>query len=235
MTRSIFVTGADMGLGLSLAKKFLSEGYQVFAGVFQSAAELQALQGVGPGALEIIPLDVTDLDSVREAARLIADKTASLDILINNAGVIYSDNNLPLEEQDFANMHLEKTMEVNAFGPLRVTQQLLPLLEKGAQKLIINISSEAGSIADSQREAWFAYCMSKTALNMQSRLLQNYLGRRGYKILAIHPGWMQTSMGGPGADVHPDETAAGIYQLAMKSWSADDPIYMDFQGNLLPW
>jgi NAD(P)-dependent dehydrogenase (short-subunit alcohol dehydrogenase family) len=185
--------------------------------------------------VEIIPLDVTCQDSVREAARLTAGKTAALDMLINNAGVIFSDNTLPLEELDLANRHLEQTMAVNAFGPLRVTQQLLPLLEKGVKKLIVNISSEAGSIADCQREAWFAYCMSKTALNMQSKLLQNYLGQRGYKILAIHPGWMRTSMGGPGADVPPDETAAGIYQLAMKSWSIDDPIYMDYQGKLLRW
>jgi NAD(P)-dependent dehydrogenase (short-subunit alcohol dehydrogenase family) len=235
MTRTLFVTGADMGLGYSLVRMVLGAGDRVVAGVFQSAEKLEAIARIEAGALEWVPLDVTDLDSVREAARRTSEKTSSLDILINNAGIIFSDNAAPLEELDLSNMHLEKTMEVNAFGPLRVTQQFLPLLEKGKQKLIINISSEAGSITDCTRTAWFSYNMSKTALNMQAKILQNYLGPRGYKILAIHPGWMRTSMGGPEADINPDETAEGIYQLAGKSWKVDDPIYMDYQGKPLPW
>jgi NAD(P)-dependent dehydrogenase (short-subunit alcohol dehydrogenase family) len=132
-------------------------------------------------------------------------------------------------------MHFQKTMDVNAFGPLRVIQQFLPLLKKGPRKLIINISSEAGSLADCCRSMEYAYCMSKSALNMASRILQNALAPAGFKVLAIHPGWMRTDMGGPEADIAPDEAADGIFELAMRQWQLDDNIYMDYQGTILPW
>ena len=77
--------------------------------------------------------------------------------------------------------------------------------------------------------------MSKAALNMQSKILQNYLGSRGFKVLAIHPGWMRTNMGGPNAAISPDESAEGIFQLALREWKADDPIYVDYRGVPLPW
>lgn len=77
--------------------------------------------------------------------------------------------------------------------------------------------------------------MSKAALNMQSKILQNYLKPRGFKILAVHPGWMKTDMGGVEADIHPDEAAEGIFNLAVKNWDPDDAIYMDYRGQPLPW
>jgi NAD(P)-dependent dehydrogenase (short-subunit alcohol dehydrogenase family) len=110
-----------------------------------------------------------------------------------------------------------------------------PLLKKGDRKLIINVSSEAGSIADCWRESEFAYSMSKAALNMQSKILQNYLKPRGFKVLAVHPGWMQTDMGGADADIPADEAAEGIFRLAEKNWNPDDEIYMDYRGQPLPW
>jgi NAD(P)-dependent dehydrogenase (short-subunit alcohol dehydrogenase family) len=77
--------------------------------------------------------------------------------------------------------------------------------------------------------------MSKAALNMQSRILQNDLESRGFRVLVIHPGWMRTDMGGPEADIHPDEAAEGIFGLSMKPWKAGDPMYMDYQGKTFPW
>ena len=81
----------------------------------------------------------------------------------------------------------------------------------------------------------YGYTMSKAALNMQSKVLQNALGPRGYKILAVHPGWMQTRMGGANATVHPVKTAEGIYSLVQRAWKSDDPIYMDYDGRPLDW
>jgi NAD(P)-dependent dehydrogenase (short-subunit alcohol dehydrogenase family) len=235
MNKTIFITGADAGLGLALVKRFLQGGYQVFAGVYQSAVDLDALSKEYGGSLALIPLDVADMDSVCGAARQVAERTGQLDIVINNAGIHRKDSPMELERLDFTNGQFQQTMEVNAFGPLRVTQQFLPLLESGGRKLIINISSEAGSITDCWREMQFPYCMSKAALNMQSKILQNYLKPRGYKVLAVHPGWMRTNMGGPEAALAPDESAEGIFQLAAREWKAEDPIYMDYLGNLLPW
>lgn len=236
LTKSrVLITGADAGLGLSLVKRFLQGGVEVFAGVHKSNAALNDLTGEYSNSLKLIPLNVADMESVCNAANQVAGLTSGLDIVINNAGIHLENSKQALEQLDFTDGHLQQTMEVNAFGPLRVAQQFLPLLEKSDQKLIINISSEAGSIADCRRENQFAYCMSKAALNMQSKMLQNYLGPRGFKVLSVHPGWMRTNMGGPNAAISSDEAAEGIFQLAVSKRSVDEPMYMDFQGNLLPW
>ena len=236
MKKGILVTGADAGLGLSLVKRFLKAGFAVFAGVYRSDAELHKLASEYGEALALIPLDVAEMESVRAAALQVAERTNTLDIVINNAGIhLVKNPSQSLEQLDFENQQFQQTMDVNAFGPLRVVQQFQPLLENSAHKLIINISSEAGSIADCQRENQFAYCMSKAALNMQSKILQNYLKPCGFKVLAVHPGWMRTNMGGPNATIPPDESAEGIFQLALKEWKADDPIYVDYRGVSLPW
>jgi NAD(P)-dependent dehydrogenase (short-subunit alcohol dehydrogenase family) len=235
MEQTVFVTGADKGLGHSLVDKCLQANFRVFAGRFASGANLQHLADQFPDKLIIVPLDVTDLDAVRQAAGVVSEQTGALDILINNAGIHLEDNEISLEQLDLADHHLQQTMEVNAFGPLRVTQQFLPLLQKGRRKLIVNISSEAGSIADCWREREYAYCMSKAALNMQSKILQNHLGSQGFKVLAVHPGWMQTDMGGADADIHPDVAAEGILELATRDWSPDDPVYLDYRGNRMRW
>lgn len=235
MNQTVFITGADKGLGLSLVTKFLHEGFQTFAGRFAEETALQHLVGQFPKRLGIVPLDVTNMDSVRQAASIVSEQAAALDILINNAGIHLEDTETPLEQLDLTDRHMQETMEVNAFGPLRVMQQFLPLLQKGQRKLIVNISSEAGSIADCWREREYAYCMSKVALNMQSKILQNHLGPGGFKVLAIHPGWMRTDMGGPTADIHPDVAAEGIFELTTRDWSPDDEIYLDYCGNPMRW
>ena len=235
MDQTVLVTGADKGLGFSLVVKFLREGFQTFAGKFADGIALQHLAGQFPKKLIIVQLDVADMDSVRQAASAVSSQAAALDILINNAGIHLEDTKTPLDQLDLTGRHMQQTMEVNAFGPLRVTQQFLPLLQRGQRKLIINISSEAGSIADCQRQREYVYCMSKAALNMQSKILQNHLGPRGFKVLAIHPGWMQTDMGGPTADIHPDAAAEGIVELATRDWSSDDEIYLDYCGNPMRW
>ncbi len=235
MTETIFITGADKGLGFALAARFLQAGWRVFAGAYQPSIGLPSLQEQFPGMLVTIPLDVSDMGSIRAAVALVTQQVSWLDALINNAGIHLEEEATPLEELDFNDQHLEKTLAVNTFGPLRVTQKFLPLLAQGQRKLIVNISSEAGSITDCGRTEEFAYCMSKSALNMQSKLLQNYLGPRGFKVLALHPGWMRTDMGGPQAAISPDQAAEAIFTLATRAWSPDDEIYLDYKGKVLKW
>ncbi len=235
MEQTILITGADKGLGFSLAKRFLQGGYGVFAGIHVSDRNLKPLAENYPGLLTTVPLDVAEIESVRAAARQVAALAPALDIVINNAAIYPAESPQPLEQLDFDAPTFQRTMEINAFGPLRVVQQFCPLLEKGRRKLIVNISSEAGSLTDCQRQAVFAYCMSKAALNMQSKILQNYLGARGFKVLAVHPGWLKTDMGGPDATLPPDDSAEGIYQLTQRQRGLEEAIYMDHLGNELPW
>jgi NAD(P)-dependent dehydrogenase (short-subunit alcohol dehydrogenase family) len=234
MADTVFITGADKGLGHSLAARFLREGSRVYAGLHRPETASPDLGRSFPESYFPIPLDVASLDSVRAAAELVAESAGALDLLINNAGVLL-EARAPLAGIDLSSYPLRETMDVNAFGPLRVARHFLPLLEKGGRKLVINISSEAGSIADCWRESEFAYSMSKAALNMLSRILQNHLGPRGFKVLAVHPGWMRTDMGGAAADIEADEAAEGVYRLALREWGPDDPIYMDYRGRPLPW
>jgi NAD(P)-dependent dehydrogenase (short-subunit alcohol dehydrogenase family) len=233
MEQTVLVTGAGRGLGFSLASKFLQEGFRVFAGKHVTAVNLQGLAKQFPERLVVVPLDVTDMDSIRQAAHAVAEQIPGLDILINNAAIYIDDTRAPLEELEFTNVH--EMFDVNTIGPLRVTQQFYPLLEKGKRKLIINISSEAGSIADCRRRQEYIYCMTKAALNMQSKILQNYLQPKKFKVLAVHPGWMRTDMGGPDAGLHPDEPAASIFELAMKDWRLEDAIYIDRDGKPRRW
>jgi NAD(P)-dependent dehydrogenase (short-subunit alcohol dehydrogenase family) len=234
MIKTVFITGADKGLGFSLVQQFLRAGVHVFAGQYQANNDLIDLAQSFPQTLTPVPLDVTQLDSVSQAADIVAKRVPALDVLINNAGVML-EKRTPLLELDLSSLPLFETLDVNTFGPLRMVQQFLPLLEKGEHKLILNISSEAGSITDCWRESEFAYSMSKAALNMQSKILQNYLKPRGFKILAVHPGWMRTDMGGADADIDAAEAAEGIFNLAVKKWNLDDEIYMDYRAQPIHW
>jgi len=158
--------------------------WRVFAGRYSPSCGAVNDAARGNGMLTEVPRDVTDLGSVREAARIVSTYNDSIDVLVNNAAVLSPSDGV-LEEVDFG--QVMQTIDVNACGPLRVVQQFLPLLQAGQVKLIVNISSEAGSIQDCERTAWYGYCMSKAALNMQSRILANYLAPQGVRVVAVHP------------------------------------------------
>jgi len=231
--KSVLITGANVGLGLSLSKIYLKNNFLVFAGYVENMDNLTKLKKENEDNLYLVQMDVSSLDMIKKAFSLVKTKTESIDILINNAGIHPEKSNNELEELDFEDFHY--TIDVNTFGPLKVIQQLLPLLKKGSKKMIINISSEAGSIKNCQRDREYIYCISKAALNMESRILQNYLGEKGFKILAVHPGWLQTKMGGPDAVISPFESANNIFNLSMKSWGKNDPVYLDHYGNVIDW
>ncbi len=232
LAQSVLITGAGRGVGLCLTKKLLELGFTVFAGCYRVEEHLKGLTASFPG-LQIIPLDVTSDSSVLSAVDLVSKAAGGLDILINNAAV-HLDTTMNLLE-DVVLDDIPKTFAINTIGPLRVTKYFLPLLLQGAPKTIVNISSEAGSIGDCTRRGEYDYTMSKAALNMQSKILQNYLKPKGFKILALHPGWVRTDMGGPNADISPQESADGIIKLILRDWKPDDGIFFDYQGKELPW
>jgi NAD(P)-dependent dehydrogenase (short-subunit alcohol dehydrogenase family) len=234
MLRTVVVTGAERGLGLCLVKEFLAAGAAVVAAKRSGDRNLRAL-GEHGGKLTIVQMDVADPASVRAAGDWVASRFGAIDLLVNNAAVCPPVQEIPLEGRDLGDGHLERTMQVNAFGPLRVIQRLLPLLEKGTGKTIVNVSSEAGSIGGACRTREFEYCMSKAALDMQTKLLANALGPRGYRVVAIHPGWMRTDMGGADAAIAPEEGARGIFRLASDADAAPNGAFVDYAGKPLRW
>lgn len=235
MYGSVLVTGGNRGLGLALTRRFLTGGWQVFAGYRSGLGELTLLSDQYADQLVPIPLDVTSLASIHWASRLVASHTPSLDILINNAGVFPRLAAGLLETLDLDDGTLECTFDVNTFGPLRVAKAFIPMLKEGQSKTIINISSESGSTGSYPRLGEYAYAMSKAALNMLTKILYNALSPHGFTILAVHPGWMRTGMGDPRADHDPAEPAEGIYQLTQSARLPGDPVFVDFKGNPMPW
>lgn len=235
MVKNILITGADKGLGFSLTKLYLEKGYTVFSGLLnQPSEDFQELKNKYGEKLNIVSLDVRSDASVTSSHEEVSRLTDRLDILINNAGVHFEKSFAVLEGVDFQTAL--DTHNINTLGPLRVTKAYIPLVRNGQDKVIVNISSEAGSIGECWREKEFDYCMSKAALNMQSVLLQKYLKGDGIKVLAVHPGWMQTDMGGAEADISSDISALGIYELVNKyKGELDSPIYMDYSGRLFKW
>jgi NAD(P)-dependent dehydrogenase (short-subunit alcohol dehydrogenase family) len=226
--QSVLISGANRGLGLCLVQKFAAEGWQVFAAHRAARAAHAALPNVS-----WVSLDVQDPDSIARVVRAVEERGAGLDVLINNAAVNpRPDYDSPLGDLDFAAMQL--AYDVNALGPLRVIQGLLPLLERGQRKLVVNISSEAGSLRHSWRDRSYGYCMSKAALNMQTTILDRALKGRGFNVLALHPGWMRTDMGGANADLDPVESAEGVYQVVQTA-SASTPRFLQHDGKEFPW
>lgn len=237
MQKTVYITGADRGLGFALTKKFLEADYLTFAGRYLEEWNwLAELQTEYPENLKIIKLDLESDSSIKKAAAEISKETDSLDILINNAGIFAPGVDDILGELDFEIM--EKMYRVNSLGPLKVTHSVIDLLLKGEEKLLINISSEAGSIADCPREKEYGYSMSKSALNMQSKIIQNHLQKKGLKVFALHPGYLKTYMLGnknEEADIEAAESAAEIFKRFVEEGRDFQGIYYDYQGNHLPW
>ncbi|MBS4198459.1 SDR family NAD(P)-dependent oxidoreductase [Bacillus sp. FJAT-49732] len=240
MEKIAFVTGADRGLGFSLTRWLLENEYRVFAGRYNKEWNLlDELKTEYPEKIELVTLDVGNDESVKAAAVFIEERTSYLDVIINNAGIIDQAKDATiLEEQDFEVM--KQLFNVNSLGALRVVNQLVDLLLKGNTKLVVNISSEAGSIAKNHRTNWYGYCMSKAALNMQSAILHKHLVSLGGQVLVFHPGWMQTYMEGffyKEATYPPEVAADKIMKLVQdhKRFMAEEPAFIDLEGEVWPW
>jgi len=229
----ILITGANRGLGLALTEKLLAGGHHICAINRRDSDDLLQLQGEYPESLHRYSGDVTDEASIRQALEAIGSQVGALDIVLNNAAVHLDQARLPLEQVDFS-VYLP-AFQVNAVGPLMVVRYALPLLRKGQKKLIVNISSEAGSIGTCWRKSEYSYCMTKAALNMASRILQNAVKEEGIKVLALHPGWFSSDMGGAAAPITPADAAEEIVKQVLNPPGLDGPIFVAPNGEAMEW
>jgi NAD(P)-dependent dehydrogenase (short-subunit alcohol dehydrogenase family) len=230
---SILITGANRGLGLALTKKLLVHGHHLYALIRRESDELSLLEKNHPGRLHLFPGDINDERSIQKALEAIGEQAGALDILVNNAAIHMEQSRPLLEQVDFTSYL--PTYQTNAVGPLMVTKYALPWLRKGSRKLIVNISSEAGSIGTCWRNSEYSYCMSKAALNMASRILQNALKEEGIKVLALHPGWFSSDMGGASAPITPVDAAEKVVKLVLDPSGLDGPLFVDPDGHELEW
>lgn len=238
-TKTALVTGTDHGVGFSLAKKLLSRGYFVIAvRVDETEKQIDALQSSYPDQMAIVCADIGSDESVFKASNDIKNLTDHIDLLINCAGILGDMSKNLGDDLDFD--EISRVINVNAIGTLRVTNALSSLVLNSIEKTIVNISSEAGSIADCWRTGWFGYCMSKAANNMQSALVHNNMRELGGKVFAIHPGHVATYMRGhldTTAKITPDVSAEGILHvvLDMPHPINSHPLYLDYTGKELLW
>jgi NAD(P)-dependent dehydrogenase (short-subunit alcohol dehydrogenase family) len=181
------------------------------------------------GEIEIHRCDVTDKTQVASLARALRDEP--IDLLINNAGVIGDRGGLG--EIDYEEW-LE-VLKVNTLAPLRVVEQFLPHLEAGAQKKAVAITSRLGSITENTSGGRYLYRTSKAALNMAMKSLAVDVADKGLVVAVMHPGWVRTDMGGPGGEIGPEESVAGMRRVIEGLTPDDSGKFYNYDGQRFGW
>ncbi len=210
---TVVITGAARGIGLALAAQHVAAGDRVLALPRKASAELEALAASSGGLLTIHLCDVASDGSVRSAAAGSGD--APVDVLYNVAGVSGPVAN-ELETADWDAWN--ETFAIMVQGPLRVLQAFLPRMGEGGK--VINVTSQLGA-STWPMGGFYAYAAAKAGLNRLTRSLAIDLKPRGVILGVVHPGWVQTQLGGPHAQISPEESAAGLRKLAAE-WSLED-------------
>lgn len=219
---TILITGASRGIGLELVRCYAARSASVIA-CCRNPAAAPALAAV-TGDVTVMPLDVADADSVASLAGAIGDRP--VDILINNAGV----SGPSYDQQNVYRMDFDGWAEafaVNAMGPVRMLQALMSNLKASHDGRVVNITSQMGALSLDMTVA-YAYCTSKAALNKFMKMAAIELKRDGIHVCLIHPGWVQTDMGGPNAEITPEASARGIVEVV-------DGLNADNTGSFWKW
>jgi len=214
---TVLVTGASRGLGRALAELYAADGFTVIACTRQGQGE---------------PLDVADAASIAALGERL--KGVPVDILINNAAIRGDTGGLAsLSTEDFLDV-----MRVNALAPLLLARALRENLLAGARRVLVNIGSRAGSLAEGtldDEDGDYAYRCSKAALNMATVKLAQDFRRDGITVVSLHPGWVRTDMGGEEAAVDVAESAAGLKALIDGTTLADTGSFRSYDGRTIAW
>lgn len=233
--RRVMVTGGNRGMGLEFVRQCLVRGDRVFAGCRNpgNAVDLQALSVAHPGRLAILTLDVTDEATIDASVETVRSQVDGLDLLINNAGA-YPRGETPTTLNATTML---QAFHLNSVAPMIVAQRCLDLLRAGNHPKIVNISSKMGSLWWKEREGGgdYSYCSSKAALNMLTRTLALDLRSEGIIVVALHPGWVQTDMGGNAADLTPAESVGGMLKVIERLTEADTSKFFTWEGREHHW
>ncbi|MEZ5489455.1 MAG: SDR family oxidoreductase [Gammaproteobacteria bacterium] len=228
---TILITGANRGIGLEFANQYLARGESVIATCRdpEQAAALQALQASHP-SLRIQQLDVSSDDSLHRFAAGLGGE--AIDVFINNAGV-YGPRSAgfgQVSEQDWL-----PVLRVNTVAPLIITQLLVDNFRHGQARKLVYVTSKMGSIEDNQSGGSYIYRSSKTALNQVVRSLAADLADDGLTAVVIHPGWVQTDMGGPNALIDAQTSVRGMVAVIDGLGTKDSGKFYNYDGNEIPW
>jgi len=221
---TVVITGANRGIGLEFVRQWLERGAVVHATYRTALGKLAAFEHPS------LTLHRVDVRSDEELAAMFERIDGPVDVLINNAGI--SDGRWPNLESIDLDVALD-VLAVNALAPVRVVQHATTKLRHGSK--IAMVTSLMGSIGDCESGRSYAYRASKTALNMLTVAMKPELAKRGVATVLLHPGWVQTDMGGPHAPVDAVDSVAGMLERIDELTVMTSGSYRSFDGAFLPW
>ena len=238
MSQTVLITGTGRpyALGFNLVRRYLENGDCVFASIRRPSEALEALKSEYPDRLFILTMDIASTESVNAAAAEAAKLTPCLDLIINNATTASADTMKELPDFDLD--LVAPAVNVGAVGPIRVLKAFLPLLKKSTMgALVVNISSEAGSIGKCYRTFYLDYGTEKAALNMLTMTMHNYFkDDPNLNIICLHPGWIRTNPGNNEAPLIPYEHAETLRCLfETKRHDKNGPVFITYTGEPYPW
>ena len=222
--KNILITGANRGIGLELTKK-LAKQNQIFATTrtMSSDDELHSIENTN-----VYQLDLLDDKSMDELIHRLDE--VPIDLVINNAGIFHDEqfngfnHDLWLDE-----------MKVNAISPISLTHRLKNNLVNGKDKKVVFISSQMGSIDDNYSGNYYFYRSSKAALNASAKSISIDWKDDGISVLILHPGWVQTDMGGKTAKITVEESVSGMIDLINNHNLKDTGIFLNYAGKKMEW
>lgn len=234
--RVLVVTGSNRGLGAAIEALALEQGWKVF-GCHRTPPVFPPPESV---RLTSIRMDMLDTHSIDRGASEILRQTSHIDFLINNSALSNSSpevsSDVPGEsELGLSATGLHNLFQVNSVAPMLLTSRLLTALRRGRRPLILNVSSVRGSLAQMKEKMKFGYGASKCALNHLTRNLAFHLKGDNVRVIAVHPGWMRTALGGPEAPLDPSDAARALLTMYDSLALQQSGSFLDHRGALMDW
>ncbi len=232
--RRIVITGANRGIGLEMARTLIDRGHAVF-GAVRNPDAADALREAGPAG--ILRVDLSDRDSIPTFAKELASQTDAIDVLVNNAGITSNDLGADRRKcnpwQIDPDIVLQET-DVNAMAPMLITRSVIGLLEAGENPVVMNTSSQLGSMVIGAAMPFdVAYNVSKAAVNMVT--VMSASTNKNVCFVALHPGWVKTDMGTEAAELEVPDAAAAIVDTLLGLTIADSGRFVRWDGTDHPW
>jgi len=237
--KTVFITGANKGIGFETVKQMVQLGYFVYLGSRDKIKGLDALnklKSLGISNVELIEIDVTNINSIIKAKHELENQIEVLDVLINNAGIA---GEMPQNISAVKIENLRNVFETNFFGAVQTTQQFIDLLKKSNEPIIVNVSSELGSLTihnsrqNPNFEIFDTYSCSKTALNAFTVLLANEFKNTKFKINSVSPGYTATDLNHNRGTQTVEQGAKFIVKYA--TLGIDGPTGGFFKEKEIPW
>jgi NAD(P)-dependent dehydrogenase (short-subunit alcohol dehydrogenase family) len=225
----VLITGANRGIGLEFTKQYAHDGWRVFACCRepQSASALQAIANTNNN-VQIFALDVGNFAQIDALALQL--KHESIDLLLNNAGVYPNSSFGNIDYSEWAD-----GFKINSMAPLKMAEAFVQHVSRGQLKKIATLSSKMGSIDDNSSGASYSYRTSKTAANMVMKSLSIDLKPYGISVVTLHPGWVQTDMGGSGALINAQTSVAGMRKVIADTNLSNTGRFIAYDGQAINW